>query len=45
MKKLEKRIRRTAHGTGRKVSEPVDLSILTKSRVGAMKGNGCEDRV
>jgi hypothetical protein len=32
MKKLEKRIRRTAHGTGRKVSEPVDLSILMASQ-------------
>jgi hypothetical protein len=38
MKKLEKETRQKAHGTGRKVNEPVDLSILTKSGVGAMKG-------
>ena len=32
MKKLEKETRQKAHGTGRKVNEPVDLSILMASQ-------------
>ncbi len=40
MKRLGKRTRHKAHGTGREANEPDDLSILTKSRVGAMKGGG-----